>query len=151
LPTEKPVLPAANQAATDPLPPAIPAAAAKLSAVDIAAVRREWPRILSRVEAKNAGAFSLLREALPDRIEGNKLLLDFPPALSMFMSSVLNPDQYKTMIENCVNSVLKASLSIGGFIGAERELTPDEAAAEDASAPLALPTPEVAVEESSLF
>ena len=136
-----------------------PATAAKPSAqapVSIGALRQKWPEILSRVEQKNAGAHTILREAIPDRIEKNRLILDFPPAMSIFMSSILSPDQYKILIENIINSIMRCTLSIDGFIGAERVLQMDaERNAEAAAAALleeaALDVPPQTEEKTSLF
>ena len=127
---------------------------AAAAAVEIETVRERWQEILQRVAERNSGAYAVLREAWPDRIEGNRLLLDFPPAMGVFMASVLSPAQYKTMIENTVNSVLRSALRIDGFIGAERAACPDE---EEEAAPAAAaeaqpePEPEPEPEQERLF
>ena len=113
-------------------------------------MRAQWREILSRVAATNPGAYAILRETLPDHIEGNQLMLDFPPSMSVFMPSVLNPAQYKTMIENHVNGVLHAALRLNGFIGAEREPCADDAdEAEPAQQQAQPPAPEP--EQEKLF
>lgn len=127
---------------------------AAAAAVEIETVRERWQEILQRVAERNSGAYAVLREAWPDRIEGNRLLLDFPPAMGVFMASVLSPAQYKTMIENTVNSVLRSALRIDGFIGAERAACADE---EEEAAPAAAaeaqpePEPEPEPEQERLF
>ena len=125
---------------------------AAAAAVEIETVRERWQEILQRVAERNSGAYAVLREAWPDRIEGNRLLLDFPPAMGVFMASVLSPAQYKTMIENTVNSVLRSALRIDGFIGAERAACPDEEEeAAPAAAAEAQPEPEPEPEQERLF
>ena len=125
---------------------------AAAAAVEIETVRERWQEILQRVAERNSGAYAVLREAWPDRIEGNRLLLDFPPAMGVFMASVLSPAQYKTMIENTVNSVLRSALRIDGFIGAERAACADEEEeAAPAAAAEAQPEPEPEPEQERLF
>ena len=125
--------------------------------VEIEKVRSLWPQVLSWLEEKNPGLAELLRDSQPDRVEGRVLHIDFPPELSIFISSFGKDGQYKTLLENAVNSACRSSLSIQPFIGQPRaakpKASPGSKAApereEDYEAP---PFPdEPPPEEASLF
>ena len=94
--------------------------------VPLSVVIERWNDILDDLAQRNQGAYAIIRSARPDRVEGRRLVLDLPPQMSLMLSSVLKSSGFRTVIENSVNSVLRSSLSIDAYIGAERELDDDE-------------------------
>ena len=117
-------------------PVAHTAGAAPPPLVPIEKLRSLWPEVLSRLEARNPGVAELLRDSRPDRVEGRVLYIDFPPGLELFMTSLSRDGQYKTMVENAVNSACRSSLSIQAFIGAARpkkQLEEDKAKQSDSA------------------
>ena len=88
--------------------------------VPVEKVTAAWPEVLTKLEARNPGVAELLRDSRPDRVEGRVLYLDFPPGMELFLTSLSRDGQYKTLVENAVNSVCRSALSIQAFIGPPR-------------------------------
>ncbi|MDO4732587.1 MAG: DNA polymerase III subunit gamma/tau [Bacillota bacterium] len=124
--------------------------------VEIGKIRALWPQVLAWLEGKNPGLAQLLQDSLPDHVEGRILHIDFPPEMAIFINSFGKDGQYKTLLENAVNSACRSSLSIQPFIGQPRperpKAEPGKKAAREQEDHEEIPFPEDAPpEEDSLF
>lgn len=117
--------------------------------VPVEKVAAAWPEILNKLESRNPGVAELLRDARPDRVEGRVLFLDFPPGMELFLASLSRDGQYKTLVENAVNSACRSALSIQVFIGPPRPENATEPERGESASPLEFPPPDAG--ETSLF
>ena len=145
----EPVPPSAPPAEASPLPepvppetetpPDKPAADGVTAAVDLAQARSRWPEVLRLIGERNPGAAALMDQSLPDRIEGGRLYVDFPPRLSLMLDSFRDKNGYRPLVEEAVAAVLGVPLTPEFFVGRPRP----------AQAPAAEEEQQPAVEEHS--
>ena len=89
-------------------------------AIDLGQARARWPEVLREVGELNPGARAIMSQTRPDRVEGQKLFLDFPPEFSLMMESVQRADGYRPLVEGAIRSVFGVPLSIECFVGPPR-------------------------------
>ncbi|MBR5429266.1 MAG: DNA polymerase III subunit gamma/tau [Firmicutes bacterium] len=153
-----PVQPAPAPAPTQPpRPPAepVPEAAAQTepapagsvtAAIDLAQARARWPEVLDRVGESNPGAQAILGSARPDRIEGRRLYVDFPPDFAL-MTGSFRRGSYRALLVDALKNVLGVELEPECFVGKSRPLPVSSGPEEEA-----LPPPEeVETVQGNLF
>lgn len=119
---------------THPAPEPKPAPSGGAAAVDLAQAKTRWPEVLRFIGERNPGAAALMDQALPDRIEGGRLYVDFPPRLALMLDSFRDKNGYRPLVEEAVADVLGVPLQPEFFVGRPRPVqTPDPEEEQPAS------------------
>lgn len=135
--------PPASPPPAEPAPKPGPANGAAV--VDLAQARSRWSEVLRHIGERNPGAAALMDQSRPDRIEGGRLYVDFPPRLSLMLDSFRDKNGYRPLVEEAVAAVLGVPLQPEFFLGQPR---PAQAPAVEEEQP---PAAEEHGEQGSLF
>ncbi|MBR3391823.1 MAG: hypothetical protein IKG74_04090 [Firmicutes bacterium] len=76
--------------------------------------------MLRQIGERNPGAAALMDQSRPDRIEGRRLYVDFPPRLSLMLDSFRDKNGYRPLVEEAVTAVLGVPLQVEFFVGKPR-------------------------------
>ena len=90
------------------------------AAVDLAQAQSRWPEVLRVIGESNPGAAALMDQSRPDRVEGGRLYVDFPPKLSLMLDSFRDKNGYRPLVEEAVAAVLGVPLQPEFFVGQPR-------------------------------
>ena len=119
----EPAAPPAEAPPPEPIssePPSEPAPSNVTAAVDLAQAKSRWPEVLRQIGERNPGAAALMDQSRPDRIEGRRLYVDFPPRLSLMLDSFRDKNGYRPLVEEAVTAVLGVPLQVEFFVGQPR-------------------------------
>ncbi len=133
-----------EEEAPRPAPPPAGGRAEEPGAVDIATVRRAWPKVKERVREKNRPLHAQLLDGMPAAVKGNRLYLRFHADAEASFDR-LSEEEHRRVVEESVREVLRTDLELhpvleGGGEGAARGRT--ERAAQPAARPASSPPAE---------
>jgi hypothetical protein len=90
---------------------------------DIDHLRRAWPVVLEAVKKRQAGLSAVLGEGLPDSLDGDVLIIRFPPGYGFQASQVAKGDNPR-VIGDALKEVTGKGLSIATKLDTEGEGKP---------------------------
>ncbi len=110
---------------TVPRDAAVPIEEARTVApLDLAAVRRAWPRIKEKVKGKKITTHAFLLEGKPHEVQGEELVISFPPGRS-FHRGEMEKEDHKRVLEEALAEVLGVEMKVRSTV--EEETRPQGA------------------------
>lgn len=99
------------------IPAATPAAATPAAQIEptLDNLRRAWTIILTAVKKRRPSLYALLTEARPDELEGDVLILRFPPGLD-FQAAQVNRADNQTLLADTLRHLTGRSLGISARV-----------------------------------
>ncbi|OFW59361.1 MAG: DNA polymerase III, subunit gamma and tau [Candidatus Solincola sediminis] len=103
-------------------PPAVSAGAP----IDLATVRKSWPKVKDRVKEKKITTHAFLLEGKPREVGEGEIVISFPPGRS-FHRGELEKEDHKRILEQALEEVLGIELKVRSVLEEEPSQPVDEA------------------------
>ena len=98
--------------------PGPPMARAATGAIDLAAVRRAWPKVKESVKEKKITTHAFLLEGKPSEVREGEIVISFPEGRS-FHKGELEKEDHKRILEQALEEVLGVELKVRSVLEEE--------------------------------